>query len=123
MRWTALLLAVTTGWVSLAALTRDHRRGLDRQIRIDGLALHITTPQGAQRILLGDVAEAQWRQDTSQQTGLWLFDCDGRVLGRLDEAFLADQDEARRFLGWARQRAPLAFPVLWPPAADAGPQI
>jgi len=113
MRWVAVGLVAMTAWVTVASLISDHRRSRGRQVRLDREALWITSPRGTTRVVLAEVAEAHWRQDTSSKTGLWLYDHGGRAMAHLDAAFLADQGEARRFLAWARRQAPLRFAVRW----------
>ena len=73
------------------------------------------TPPSVQWLALTDVARARWRQDEERTTGLWFYDPSGRILNHLDSIFLADQAEARSFLGWARRRVDVPFPVEWPP--------
>jgi len=60
-----------------------------------------------------DVCRARWMDGEVSSHGLWLYGEAGRPLAHIDRAFLADQSEAREFLGWARRHAALSFPVAW----------
>ena len=114
MRWIATSLVLVTVWVTLTSVIKDHRRSRGHQLRLDGSRLWIKRPEGVQWLALTDVARARWRQDEERTTGLWFYDPSGRILNHLDSIFLADQAEARSFLGWARRRVDVPFPVEWP---------
>ena len=113
MRWAAAILIGLTVWVTLVSLLSDRRRARGRQIHIEAGTLCITSPGRTTRVFLADVADARWRNDTISNTGLWLYDSDGRTMAHLDTPFLADQSEARRFLAWVRQQATLSSVVRW----------
>ena len=114
MRWLAIALLVITAWVVIASCIADRVRAYGRQLAIDGADLLFATPDEEKRIAMDSIAYAQWREDELATAGLWLFDRQGGVLAHLDLRFLGDQDEARTFLHWARQRADLPFEVRWP---------
>ena len=118
MRFVAAALVLLTTWVTVASTISDRRRATGRQVRLEADTLSVTTPEGTTIVPLTDVSEAQWRSGAVGETGLWLLGHDGRVLAHLDASFLAGEDEARAFVGWARQRAVLPFNVRWP-SADA----
>ena len=119
MRWLAGGLAAVTVWITAAAVWRDVRRGRGRQITliVQPAAFIIDTPGRHQRIDVNRIARAEWREETDDAVGLWLFDAEGTVLAHLDAAFLADQAEARTFLAWARRYVDLPFAVHWPETA------
>ena len=106
-------LVLITFWVTVTSVVRDRQRSVGRQLRITSHAMHLTLPGAAIRVPWGDVHSARWLDEESSSQGLWLYGAAGQPLAHIDRAFLADQSEARAFLGWARQRASLRFPVAW----------
>jgi hypothetical protein len=110
MRVAAGALLLLTAWITASSIVTDLRRHQGRQIELAGRALLVTTPEGTCWIQLPDVAVAQWTDDA----GLRFDRADGQTLGRIDLVTLADEDEARRFLGWLRQHAQVDFAVQWP---------
>jgi hypothetical protein len=114
MRWFALTLLTITTWVVVMTCINDRLRSRGRQLSIDSNHMVLTKPNEQIDITLSDVAYAQWREDDMQTAGLWLFDRSDQELAHLDLDFLGDQDEARSFLRWARQRTDFSFEVRWP---------
>jgi len=116
MRILAITLIVVTCWVVIRSMLDDTRRNRGRQITLADGVMRITTPDGTSPIRLADVALAQWCQN--DPPGLWFYDQQHQPLAHLDTVFLADQTQARNFLGWARQHADLPFEVRWPKTLD-----
>ena len=131
MRYASMALIGVTAWITWVSIAGDVRRSRSRQVEVVcdlaacGLArddanshetksLHITSPTGDARFHIADVKDAQWREDTDAAAGLWLYDVSGKSLAHLDLNYIGDQDEARLFLRWPRQRADLTFDVRWP---------
>ncbi len=114
LRWLTLALAAMTVWIVARSIISDITRARGRQLEIVDNVLRGIRPQGAFQIPLADIAEAHWRDDTTQTLGLWLLDANGNTIVQLDDGFIADESEARDFLRWARQRGKLDFPVRWP---------
>lgn len=112
MRWVAMGLIATTLWVVIESILDDLRRGHGRQIEIVDGKLLITDADKVATVSLAEVATATWYDESTP--GLYLYDGQGQTLAHLDGYFLADQAEARCFLGWSRQRAELPFKVQWP---------
>ncbi len=110
MRMLTGALLVMTAWFTVASILTDLRRHHGRQIELVGRALLVTSPQGTCWIELSDVEHAQWSDDA----GMSFVRRDGLALGRIDLVTIADEDEARRFMGWLRQRANVGFNVRWP---------
>lgn len=111
MRIVAGSLITMTLWVLIQSILEDLRRGRGRQIQIIDEQLCITNPDGVTTVELGHVADARWDDETP---GLSFYDGHGQTLACLDCDFLADEAEARCFLGWARKHAHLPFKVRWP---------
>ena len=118
MRFIAGGLILFTAWITFASIRTDIKRSRGRQITLEPGAIVIDTPDHHHRIQLADIAYAQWREQTEAEVGLWLYDKAGNVLAPIDAAFLANQAEARTFLGWARQQTELPFAVRWPNATS-----
>ena len=116
MRLLAATLLGVTAWATAWSILDDAARARGRQVAIRPGELILTTPGSRRLVSLPDVAWAQWRHDSASDAGLWLYDSKGEVLAHLDENILADEAEAREFLGWARKRAELPFNVQWPGA-------
>jgi len=114
IRLLSILLLIITIWTTAVSIMRDARRCRNRQIEINPDALVLAGPTGRIRIKLTDIAVAQWKDETHQTTGLWLYDQQHRLLAHLDQNLLADESEARSFLGWARGQIHLPFQVMWP---------
>ncbi len=114
MRFVAGGLMVVTAWVTIASVVADVRRSRGRQLAVEPGRLIIESPGDRRVIDVTQVARAQWRN--TPEPILTLYDAEGVVVAELDAAFLADESEARTFLGWARQRTDLPFEVDWPPA-------
>jgi len=114
MRFLAIGLILVTAFVVFTSVMDDVSRSHGRQLRIDADAITITTPESQTHVRLADIARGEWREDALDTAGLWLFDHNNRQLAHLDLNFVGDQDEARAFLHWARQRADLNFNVIWP---------
>ena len=117
MRLVAGSLTLVTLWVVVTSIVDDLLRQRGRQLAIEPGVLKVTKPQGTTRVPLAQIATARWRHETQDQAGLWLLDQHDGVLAHLDTAFLADQDEARTFLSWARGRVALPCKVHWPTPA------
>lgn len=113
MRGAVIGLLALTAWFTATSILADLRRHRGRQIELAGDGLLITTPQGTCWIQLPAVDHARWADDA----GLALVRADGQTLGTIDLMLLADEDEARRFLGWLRQHATIQWSVRWPPRA------
>ncbi len=116
MRAASVGLVVVTGWVLWRSVATDRRRVRGRQLAVSDDALYITAPGSEARVALADIAAAWWRDpfcEPADRAGLWLYDASVRPLAHLDCTFLADQAEARAFLGWARRRADVHFRVDW----------
>ncbi len=117
MRVLTLMLLALTVWVTLASILGDFFHGRGRQLALRQGQLTLRVGPLNTVLPLSRIALARWREDDYHTAGLWLLDRDEKPLAHLDLDFLADQDEARAFLRWARQRAELNFPVHWPDAA------
>ncbi len=109
----AAVMVLITVWVTLTSFLRDQRRAAGRQLQVTADAMQLTTPVSVTRIPWADVHSARWQEHETASQGLWLFGDTGQPLAHIDRSFLADAGEARAFLGWARQRAPVHFPVAW----------
>lgn len=114
LRGVSLGLMLTTFWIVIRSLVVDTRRSRDRQVLVQGQCLVIEGSGRTQRAILTDVTVAHWYNQPQARAGLWFYDDCGQVLAHLDSAILADESEARAFLGWARQRADCPFEVRWP---------
>ena len=117
MRYGSMVLIGITAWVTAVSVLGDLRRARARQVAVnttDPATLEITTPQGTTRVALKDVASAAWRESTMEETGLWLYDGDGKLLAQIDGDTIVDQAEARVFLRWLRERVTVPFEVKWP---------
>lgn len=113
MRIGILALMVLTGWFTAWSILADLRRHRGRQVELAGEGLLITSPEGTCWIQLDEVSHAHW----SDEGGLTFLRADGQPLGTMDLMFLADEEEARRFLGWLRQRKNIPWKVRWPSRA------
>jgi hypothetical protein len=108
-----------TAWVLWRSVVDDLDRARGRQVTVTRATIRVTTPQGATQARFRDVAVARWVDvtdvpaDARERAGLWLYDRHGQPLVQLDTRILADEPEARAFLGWARRRADLGFEVRW----------
>lgn len=114
MRGLALALLAVTGWVTFRSVVSDALRARGRQLAIESGSIVLVGPEGSTTVRVADIAAAQWRDEPSEQAGLTLLGRNGQTLARIDTVFLADQAEARSFLGWARNLTPMTFPVHWP---------
>jgi|GEM_PF-3131333 len=114
MRWITIGLIVMTGWITFSSVWADLTRSAGRQLVVRDGQIQIITPQETKRITIAQIAKAVWQEETEDELGLYLYDDKDTLLAHLDIAFLADQAEARTFLGWARKRQPMNFPVQWP---------
>ncbi len=131
MRYGSMALIGLTAWITWVSIAGDIRRGRRRQVEVvteplqGGVAtgecanpvapcLRITTPAGVSQFRIADVKDAQWREDTDAAAGLWFYDVNGKPLAHLDLNYIGDQDEARSFLRWLRQRVEVGFEVRWP---------
>ncbi|MBI1336631.1 MAG: hypothetical protein GC164_06685 [Phycisphaera sp.] len=114
MRYLTLALLAITLWVTLASILGDLARSRGRQLRIAGGKMTVKLGEQLTTISLEKIFRGQWREDAYDTAGLWLIDQNGATLAHLDTGYLADQDEARAFLRWARQRAKFDFPIQWP---------
>ena len=112
MRTVAIGLISTTLWVLIQSIRDDRRRSHGRQIQIVGETLSITQAGTVTTIPLAQVAKARWQDEPTP--GLFFHDDQGQSLAHLDSDFLANQAEARCFLGWLRKHANLSFKVRWP---------
>lgn len=117
MRIFAMVLMFVTAWIVAASIAEDRRRCKGRQLELDGDVLTVTKPDGRSHISVADIARGQWNEETYDAAGLWLYNSAGHVLAHLDLDFIGDQDEARAFLHWARQRTELSFNIDWPTTA------
>ena len=114
LRTVGIGLIAVTAWVVVQSIRDDLARGRNRQLAITDGQIRIHTPSGNTHVPLTDIAQACW-QDNGDP-GLWLYNHRGESIAHIDTTFLANQAEARMFLGWARRRAELPFPVRWPQA-------
>jgi hypothetical protein len=114
MRLVAIALILATAWVVLSSMLADANRARGRQIAVEGDKLRVTRPEGETLVTLADAASAEWRDEPIGRAGLWLLDARGQSLAHLDAALLADQAEARVFLGWLRDRTGITLPTRWP---------
>jgi hypothetical protein len=86
--------------------------------------LEVMTPTDNRRFELASVKRMVWQdgpdliieedEPNSQSRGLWFFDSAQQVLAHIDESLLADEEEARDFIGWLRRRTTLPCKVEWP---------
>ena len=131
MRYASMALIGVTAWITWVSIAGDIRRNRSRQVEVvhvpapGGAAtgecaspiepcLRVTTPAVVSQFPIADVKDAQWREDTDAAAGLWFYDVNGKPLAHLDLNYIGDQDEARSFLRWLRQRAEVRFEVRWP---------
>lgn len=114
MRILCMVLIAITAWVVYASIRQDIVRGRGRQLQLTADRMTIVGPDAQQVLRLNDIGYARWREDTQESAGLWFYDREDRTLAHLNTAYLGDQSEARAFLNWARQRAPMGFDVRWP---------
>lgn len=114
MRWFAMALLGITAWVVIISCVNDRTRSHGRQLAIKGHSLVVTLLNEPFSIPVDTIAYAQWREDDFETAGLWLFDAQDRQLAHLDLNFIGDQNEARSFLQWARDRVNFSFEVHWP---------
>ena len=112
MRNVAGILVALTAWVTIRSIVVDIDRSRGRQLAIEPDRLIIIRPNEEQSIELSDVAKAVWQNEP--EPAMTLYGHDGSTLAQLDRAFLADESEARTFLGWARRQTDLPFDVDWP---------
>ena len=115
-RYVSIVLLVVTLWVMWRSMVMDDRQSRGRQVTIVDGMIEIATPDGRTQIRLGDISEARWFDPWEyprERAGLWLYDDSRQPLAYLDTGFLADQAQARAFLGWARWRADVNFDVSW----------
>ena len=112
MRVVALGLLAVIGW-AVAPAVFDQPRPTERQITVDEHGLSVRAARAEVSVAWRDVKRAQWRQDRRDAFGLWLYDGDGRILAHLDASLLADQDEARAFVKWARQVTGRKLDIEW----------
>lgn len=113
MRWLAIALILITLYVVIVSITGDRRRARGRQISIEGQALNVTTPEGTASVPLPEVAMAEWSDQPPEDAGLRLLGPAGQRLVRVDHAFLADETEARAFVGWVRDRTGITLRTRW----------
>ena len=119
VRYLSIALLLTTAWVLLSSTIADRVRARGRQIAVDGRSLHITTPTGQRWVALDQVAAAQWHDGPQPAAGLWFYDEHRQAVAHLDLYFLADDVEARTFVGWLRRQTGVALNVRWPREDDA----
>ncbi len=112
MRLVSAGLVAVTLWTMIQSTANDRRRTNGRQVKVSDGQWVVTTPDQVVQLRLADVAMARWRDD--DDPGLWLYDAAGQLLVHLDTDFLADQAEARNFLGWVRRQSEIPFDVEWP---------
>jgi hypothetical protein len=116
MRVFAIVLMLVTLYVMCVSILGDRVRSRGRQIAIEHGTLRVTTPEATAAVLLSEIALAEWREEPVEQAGLHLLDPRGRGLAHIDTALLADEAEARAFLGWLRDRAGVTLKTRWPSA-------
>lgn len=114
MRLFAFALLGVTAWIVIGSIAADVERARGRQLSLDSNTLTVTRPDASDTVDLTRVARGAWNEATYEDAGLWLYDDAGNALTHIDLNFLGDQDEARAFLRWARQRTELSFPIEWP---------
>jgi len=109
-------LIFVTLWVVVRSITDDQKRNRGRQIEISNHQLTVTLPHGTTTFSFSQVVDALWKDDWQDDAcpGLTFYNGDGQSLVHLDNDFLADQAEARRFLHWIREHTNLPFKVRWP---------
>lgn len=111
MRYAMIGLIVVTQWTTLQSVLTDRRRSRGCQVVIYDGVIEVVVDGRRERVSVTDIARAEWRL-----AGMSFFSQDGRLLLNLNEDILADEDEARAFLGWARKRTDLPFTIHWPPS-------
>lgn len=114
MQWMGIALIIITAWVTIGSIITDIRHARGRQVGVEGGTLRITDGQDVNEVPLCDISRAQWRDDDAAETGLFLYGEGNEELGRLNTHFLADETEARTFIGWLRGRAGITLHVDWP---------
>jgi hypothetical protein len=117
MRLLAITLMLITLYVVLVSILTDRHRSRGRQIAIEGDVLTITSPQSSATVRLGEIASAEWREEPDEDAGLHLLNGAGQPLVRIDTDFLADEAEARTFLGWVRDRSGATLKAQWTQSA------
>ncbi|MEX0774802.1 MAG: hypothetical protein WD042_03705 [Phycisphaeraceae bacterium] len=120
MRLAAPLLLVITCWVLVRSIAEDYKRARGRQIAVEGDTLEVTDAEQTCGIAMSRIAKGQWLDDPADRRGLHLLDAEGKPLVHLNEAFLADEAEARAFLGWLRQQSQARFDVQWSAPSPLG---
>jgi len=105
-------MITVTAWITGASIRADARRSRGRQVECLPRQLRIETPDGETLVRTIDIVTGRWSTD-SAQFGLTLLDRNSVPLARLDEAFLADESEAREFLRWLRARTDAEIDVTW----------
>jgi len=121
MRWIIAGLLVLTLLITFASILEDRRRVRGRQLLAEPGRWMLERDGTRTVIDLRQVAEARWRHDETAHLGLWLHDARGRPIARIDPGLVGDEEEARRFLGWARGVSGLPFPVRWPDGTRCEP--
>jgi hypothetical protein len=121
MRVLAVALIAVTAWVVVHSWLTDARRARGRQVTLSRptsgsgpISIRITEPGLDNTVPLERINRARWRDDQDSDAGLWLLGQNQEALVHLDLSFLADEVEARSFLGWLRRCSDAPIPADWP---------
>lgn len=109
MRCGAAVLGLATVWIAVRSSLVERDRAAGRQVELIENMLRITMPDGDTHVTLAEMHHGRWRDDA----GLSLHDHHGRLLGLIDTGCIADENEARTFLHWLRDRAGISLRVRW----------
>ncbi len=121
----ALITVLVTGVTVIGEINRSRGRQITLEIGHSEKGtpvLEVLTPEDKRRFELASVKRMVWQDgpdvieegDEPDTRGLWLFDSTQQVLAHIDENLLADEEEARDFIGWLRRRTKLPCKVEWP---------
>lgn len=114
MRLLTLTLLAVTVYITVKSTVVDYLRARGRQLAIEDDHLVIQRRGERQTFALDDLVEIQWREERSDELGLWFVGRNDEALAHLEEGFVQDQREARALLGWLRRRTGRNWPVRWP---------
>jgi hypothetical protein len=115
MRWLAISLVLATAWMTWDSIRAERRRFVGRKISVTADDLRIEQADDTREVALSRVDHLQWidEGDAKRAAGLWCFDAQGNELLHMDQQLVANEREARSFLGWLRRETGLQAPVRW----------
>lgn len=115
MRLLALSLLVGTVWMTWESIASERRRFVGRKVSVSSEDLRIEQPEAVQEVKLARIDHMRWiaEGNSERAAGLWWFDSASTALLHMDDQLLANEREARSFIGWLRQQTSLQAPVRW----------